>query len=150
MNYIIRKATPADITDIVALCAAHAGYEKANYNPTGKAESLEKMLFCDNPQLNCLIAESNNKIIGYATFSSECSTWNAAYYTYMDCLFLYEAYRGFGIGEALVNEIILHSNKANAHHIEWQTPVFNERAIRFYNRIGAASNEKLRFTLTFK
>jgi ribosomal protein S18 acetylase RimI-like enzyme len=149
MNYNIRKAIPADINEITALCVAHAEYEKANYEPKGKTESLEKMLFCQNPQLHCLIAESNKKIIGYTTFSSECSTWNASHYTHMDCLFLYEAFRGLGIGEALVNEIILHSKMENAHHIEWQTPVFNERAIRFYNRIGATSKEKLRFTLTF-
>jgi GNAT superfamily N-acetyltransferase len=67
----------------------------------------------------------------------------------MDCLFLCEAYRGFGIGEALVKEIIVYSKIVNAHHIEWQTPVFNRRAIKFYNRIGAVSKEKLRFTLTF-
>lgn len=149
MNYNIRKVLPADVADVVALCVAHAEYEKANYEPKGKAERLEKMLFCQTPHLHCLIVESNNEIIGYATFSNECSTWNAANYTHMDCLFLYEEYRGLGIGEALVNKIIQHSKMENAHHLEWQTPIFNERAIRFYNRIGATSKEKLRFTLTF-
>jgi RimJ/RimL family protein N-acetyltransferase len=46
-----------------------------------------------------------------------------------------------------VNKIIDFAKEANAHHIEWQTPVFNERAIKFYERIGATSKEKLRFTL---
>lgn len=148
MEYNIRMAKPADIMDIISLCIAHAEYEKANYEPSGKAEKLEKLLFCPSPNLHCLIAESENKIIGYATFSNECSTWNTDYYTHMDCLFLYEKYRGFGIGEALVKEIILYAKSKNAHHIEWQTPIFNEKAIRFYNRIGATSKEKLRFTLT--
>lgn len=147
MDYNIRKATPSDIFEIINLCVAHAEYEKASYNSVGKAERLEKMLFCENPHLHCLIAESNKKIVGYATFSCECSTWNAAYYTHMDCLFLSESYRGFGIGEALVNEIIKHSIREEAHHIEWQTPIFNERSIKFYNRIGAISKEKIRFTL---
>ena len=65
----------------------------------------------------------------------------------MDCLFIYEAYRGHGIGEALVKEIVTFAINEKAHHIEWQTPIFNERAIKFYRRIGATSKEKLRFTL---
>jgi ribosomal protein S18 acetylase RimI-like enzyme len=149
MDYKIRTATPNDLIEIIQLCIEHAAYEKANYEPSGKTEKLRKMLFCEEPQLHCLIVEINSEIVGYATFSNECSTWNADYYTHMDCLFLREQFRGFGIGEALINEIITQSKLKNTHHIEWQTPTFNERAIKFYNRIGAISKEKLRFTLTF-
>jgi hypothetical protein len=31
--------------------------------------------------------------------------------------------------------------------VQWQTPAWNEGAIRFYDRIGAVSKEKLRFFL---
>jgi len=148
MKYQIRTAVPSDIAEIIKLCAEHSEYEKAHYEPMGKAEKLAKMLFCENPKLHCLIAESSSGILGYASFSHECSTWDADYYTHMDCLFLREQYRGFGIGEALVNEVVIQSKLNNAHHIEWQTPVFNERGIKFYNRIGATSKEKQRFTLT--
>jgi GNAT superfamily N-acetyltransferase len=66
----------------------------------------------------------------------------------MDCLFLREKNRGFGIGKTLVNEIIAFSKLHKTNHIEWQTPVFNLRAIQFYNKIGASSKEKIRFTLS--
>ncbi|MFN0189729.1 MAG: N-acetyltransferase family protein [Bacteroidia bacterium] len=149
MNYLIRAAKPYDITEIINLCAEHALYEQANYDSTGKTEKLSKLLFCDHPSLFCLMAEHENEILGYATFSFEYSTWNADFYSHMDCLFLREKYRGNGIGEAFVNKIIELSKARKAHHLEWQTPIFNERAIKFYNRIGATSKEKLRFTLTF-
>jgi GNAT superfamily N-acetyltransferase len=148
MHYTIRKAIVEDINTIIELCIEHAAYEQANYNPSGKAEKLAAMLFCSNPELYCIVAECESKVIGYTTFSKECSTWNAAYYTYMDCLFLKGAYRGFGIGEALVNKVIEHSKQNNTNHIEWQTPSFNKRAIKFYERIGATANEKFRFILT--
>ena len=147
MNYKIRNANPEDIDAIIKLCIEHALYEQVIYSPDDKAEKLAEMLFNHYPQLHCLLAESENAIIGYATFSKECSTWNADFYIHMDCLYLKEQYRGHGIGETLLNKITEFGKQIHAHHIEWQTPVFNERAIKFYNRIGASSKEKLRFTL---
>jgi GNAT superfamily N-acetyltransferase len=148
MNYTIRKATFTDVNEIVKLCAEHAEYEKANYSPDGKAEQLAHYLFSENPRLFCLIAENQTEIVGYATYMYEFSTWDACLYTHMDCLFLRDFARGFGIGEALIEQIKLTSKEHNCSMIQWQTPQFNERAIKFYYRIGATSKEKLRMYLT--
>jgi GNAT superfamily N-acetyltransferase len=103
MQYTIRKALPHDVNAIIGLCAEHAMYEQAEYQTAGKAERLLVMLFDEQPRLQCLLVELAYEIIGYATFSQECSTWCADYYIHLDCLYLKEAYRGFGIGEALIN-----------------------------------------------
>jgi hypothetical protein len=39
------------------------------------------------------------------------------------------------------------AREKNCVNIQWQTPVFNKRAIKFYNRIGATGKDKVRFTL---
>ncbi len=31
--------------------------------------------------------------------------------------------------------------------IQWQTPIFNTRAMKFYERLGATANDKRRFYL---
>lgn len=118
MEYRIREAKLADIEAIINLCIAHAEYEQAEYTPHVKAEKLTKMLFCKKPKLFCLVAEKENTIIGYATYSKECSTWNAEYYVHMDCLFLHEDFRGYGIGEAMINKIINYSKSINSNYIE--------------------------------
>ncbi len=148
MQHTIRTIQKSDLDSVVALCAEHAVYEKTHYQALGKAELLARMLFCQHPQLHGLVAEIENEIIGYTTFSRECSTWNASFYVHLDCLFLKEDYRGLGIGRALIKQVLAYATQIKASHIEWQTPVFNHRAIKFYNRIGATSKEKLRFTLT--
>lgn len=148
MNYSIRKAKPSDISEIIQLCAEHAEYEKASFSSEGKAEKLSQLLFGKNPRAYCLMAESENQIVGYATYSFEFSTWDAELYTHMDCLFLRDFARGFGIGEALVHQIKKAAKENNCTIIQWQTPQFNERAIKFYYRIGATSKEKLRMYLT--
>jgi GNAT superfamily N-acetyltransferase len=144
MNYTIRKAIPADIAEIINLCGEHAEYEKAEYSSEGKAEKLSAFLFAENPRVHCLIAENENGIVGYATYMLEFSTWDADFYVHMDCLYLRDFARGFGIGEALIEEIARYANANECNQIQWQTPVFNERAIKFYYRIGATSKQKLR------
>ncbi len=148
MNYIIRQAKPTDISEIIQLCAEHAEYEKASFSSEGKAQKLAQFFFDKNPTAYCLIAESENQIVGYATYSFEFSTWDAELYTHMDCLFLRDFARGFGIGEALIEQIKTTAKQNNCSIIQWQTPQFNERAIKFYYRIGATSKEKLRMYLT--
>lgn len=147
MNYKIRIATPADVEEIINLCAEHAAYEQADYIREGKAEKLASFLFSKVPRFHCLIVENGRAILGYATYSFEFSTWDADLYTHMDCLYLRPEYRGSGIGEALIREIEEQSRLQKTDHIQWQTPTFNVRAIKFYHRIGAFSKEKVRFYL---
>lgn len=148
MNYTIRVATKHDVHDIVELCKEHAAYEKAEYNEVGKAEKLANLLSpMIRPLFNCLLVESENKVIGFASYMYELSTWDADYYVHMDCLYLRPHARGFGIGEALMKEIAKAAAGSNIKVIQWQTPIFNERAIKFYYRIGAVPKEKLRLYL---
>lgn len=151
MNYRIRSAEPKDIDEIIKLCAEHAEFEKADYSAEGKAEKLADLLFSAEAPLVSLIAENERgEILGYATFTPEISTWDADFYIYIDCLFLRPHARNFGIGEHIIREIARFARGSNCRQIQWHTPIFNERAISFYDRIGVASREKMRFYLDEK
>ncbi len=82
----IRFAKETDLAVIVDLCHQHALYEKSEYDKTGKQDKLKTHLFCDQPHLNCLVAEVNNEVVGYATYIKQFATWDADFYIYMDCL----------------------------------------------------------------
>jgi len=144
---LIRFAEETDVEDIVNLSALHAAYEKSDYNITGKVDRIAADFFGTNPPLFCLIAEVDQKPIGYATYMKQYATWDVEFYVYMDCLFVEEGYRGQGIGEKLVLKIKEEGLKLGCNLIQWQTPDFNTRAIKFYNRIGATSKSKERFFL---
>jgi GNAT superfamily N-acetyltransferase len=143
----IRFAVSTDLNALVRLCALHAAYEKAGYDVNGKEESLRQHLFKDQPNFYCLVVEQGHELIGYATYMLQFSTWDAGFYIYMDCLFLTENSRGYGIGEALIDRIKEEGRKNACALIQWQTPDFNERAIKFYHRIGATNKKKERFFL---
>lgn len=146
-SYSIRKATLEDLHVLVELCAEHAEFEHAEYSPLGKAERLREHFFGTLPSAFCLVAEVDKTLAGYATYSKEFSTWDAGFYIHLDCLFLRPSYRGYGIGEKLVEQIREEARRLGCTLIQWQTPKFNTRAIKFYERIGAKQKEKVRFYL---
>ncbi len=146
-DFNIRFAIKKDIPQIVQLCSLHAIYEKSTYDFHQKEALLNSALFSENSSLFCLVVEKDQQLIGYATYMKQFSTWDANFYIYMDCLFLTEDARGFGIGEIVVHKIKEEGKKLNCNLIQWQTPNFNIRAIKFYKRIGAHSKNKERFFL---
>jgi GNAT superfamily N-acetyltransferase len=85
--------------------------------------------------------------VGYASWSLEASTWQAAEYAHLDCLYLREATRGRGAGRLLMGAVEAEARSAGAGELQWQTPAWNEGAIRFYRRTGARDDAKARFTL---
>ncbi|MDQ0600373.1 GNAT superfamily N-acetyltransferase [Streptomyces canus] len=145
---VVRRARPEELTDVVALIAEHAVYEKAEPPAPGLEERLRPLMFgSPEPRLRCLVAELGGTVVGYATCSAEVSTWDGAEYLHMDCLFLRDGHRGLGIGEALMDAVRDEARALGVGHVEWQTPAWNDGAIRFYGRIGATSKDKRRFLL---
>ncbi len=146
----IRFAQKKDLEQIVGLCQEHAEYEQAQYESKGKPELLSNFLFCPNPILQCLVAEQEKSLVGYATFTKQFSTWDAAFYIYLDCLYLKRNVRGKGLGRQFMERIKHHAVSQDCNIIQWQTPDFNIKAINFYEKIGGLSKTKERFELNIK
>jgi GNAT superfamily N-acetyltransferase len=136
------------VPELLELIAEHAAYEKAVSAPGGSAANLSKLLFSDPARLHALVADTPaRRLVGYATWSLEVSTWQATEYAHIDCLYLRERARGFGIGQQLIAAVADEARRAGAREVQWQTPDWNDGAIRFYERLGAHHSSKQRFTL---
>ncbi|MFD9943514.1 GNAT family N-acetyltransferase [Nonomuraea sp. NPDC059023] len=149
MNARVRPAVPADLPRVAELATEHTAYEKAPPPPPDLAGRLSALLFgAAVPRLRCLVAETpSGEVVGYATCAAEVSTWAGSEYLHMDCLFLNEASRGHGLGRLLMAAVVELARELGLPYVQWQTPVWNEGAIRFYDRLGARSLEKHRYTL---
>jgi GNAT superfamily N-acetyltransferase len=145
--YFIRPCTPADLPEVVSLCRRHADHECASYDESGKIARLNDLLFGNDPRLHCWIVDVDGTASGYCTFTIDYSTWHAAPYLHMDCLYLDAPLRGAGIGRVILKKLREVAIAERCISIQWQTPAFNEGAIRFYTREGAKGNEKIRFEL---
>lgn len=146
-DVVIRYVEECDLDLLVILCEEHARYENVPYQVNGKSKSLAKYIFKAEPDLYCLVVVVDENVVGYATYMRQFSTWDACFYLYMDCLFLREEMRGFGLGERIVERIKVEAEKLNCNLIQWQTPDFNVPAIKFYRHLNAIPENKVRFFL---
>jgi GNAT superfamily N-acetyltransferase len=142
---VIRPLTAADLPALLELCAAHAEYERAPFVRDGQVLRWATSFFATAPRAWCLVVEADGRLVGYATWSHEFSTWRASEYVHVDCLYLEAAYRGRGFGRDLMLAIVERA-AARGHHLEWQTPTWNVSASRFYERLGARPAAKTRYT----
>ena len=143
---MIRAARESDLDALIALCAEHAKYERASFDPEPARRNLGRFLFGDTPRAWCIVLELDGTLAGYATYSLEFSTWRAAELVHMDCLFVRASHRNRGYGLQLMQAVI-DAARARETWIEWQTPTWNVDAIRFYDRLGATRSEKARYRL---
>ncbi|WP_010522665.1 GNAT family N-acetyltransferase [Aquimarina agarivorans] len=141
----IRIAEKRDFEPIKKLIKAHVKFEKASALSDSNINRLSNYIF-NTDVVECLVVELNNEIVGYATFTKQFSTWDANYYIYLDCLFLNEQSRGKSIGTQIMDNIKAYAKSNNCPVIQWQTPDFNKKAIDFYEKLGAESKTKERFT----
>jgi ribosomal protein S18 acetylase RimI-like enzyme len=147
MEYLIRPCKEKDLDALIILCSQHAQYERADYISNGKSDLLKDALFKPEPDLYVLVVSVADKIIGYASYTFDFSTWNARRFLYMDCLYIEPDFRNHGIGEALMRRLKEIAQVNDCVNMQWQTPVWNERAIKFYQRFGGIPKEKIRFSL---
>jgi GNAT superfamily N-acetyltransferase len=146
-KYCIRAASPCDSEALRELCAEHAAYEGASYDPRDKCERLSSALFSASPPLYAWVVEQHGKLVEYATATQEFSTWDAALFLHMDCLYLHEEARSGGLGRLLILEIARLALNPGCVNVQWQTPAWNERALSFYQRLGGEAKQKVRFLL---
>ena len=58
-----------------------------------------------------------------------------------------DGFRDFSIGEKLIDRIKSEGRKLGCTTIQWQTPYFNRRAMKFYDRVGGLGKSKKRYFL---
>ncbi|MET9696588.1 GNAT family N-acetyltransferase [Streptomyces sp. NPDC006529] len=145
----VRPARPDDLPRVVELIHEHVAYERAAPRPPGLAERLGPLLFPADglpPRLWVLVAEDPaGNTVGYAACSREFAFWDAAHHLHMDCLYLSADARGHGLGAALMAAVARLAAEQGLAQVQWQTPEWNEGAIRFYDRLGAAGAPKRRY-----
>lgn len=148
----VRHAERADLKRVAELAAQHAEYERAAPPADDLPVRLTALLFdAPAPRLRCLVAElPGGELVGYATCAPELSTWEGREYLHMDCLFLAPGHRGLGLGPLLVDAVAAEARALGLTEVQWQTPPWNEGAIRFYDRLGARAKEKVRYSLSVR
>jgi GNAT superfamily N-acetyltransferase len=136
-NLIIRSAQPEDAATLFDLINALAEYEKLSHHVTGSAEALKEHLFGDRPCIEAIVADHNEKSVGFALFFTNYSTFLTKPGIYLEDLFVLPDCRGLGIGKALLTRLAQLALERDCGRLEWSVLDWNKPAIGFYQRMGA-------------
>jgi GNAT superfamily N-acetyltransferase len=133
----IRPAGPGDIDEILRLIRALADYEKLAHEVVATADALRQTLFGPRPAAEVLLAEEGGRPVGLALFFQNYSTFLARPGIYLEDLFVDPAFRGRGIGKALLQAVAKLAVQRGCGRFEWAVLDWNTPAIEFYQALGA-------------
>ncbi|MEC4894595.1 MAG: GNAT family N-acetyltransferase [Oscillatoria sp. PMC 1051.18] len=136
-KFQIRAATSADVVAIFELIKALAESEKLSDLVTGNCEKLREHLFGEHRYIEAIVTEWEAKIVGFALFFPNYSTFLTKPGIYLEDLFVLPEYRRQGIGKEMLSYLAQLAVERDAGRLEWSVLDWNEPAIAFYQSLGA-------------
>ncbi|HIK37821.1 MAG: GNAT family N-acetyltransferase [Geminocystis sp.] len=133
----IRPARPGDVETLFELIRALADYEKLTDSVKGNPQSLAKHLFSQPAYAEAIVAEVQGKLVGFALFYPNYSTFLTKPGIHLEDLFVLPEYRRQGIGSALLKYVVNLAKERDFGRVEWNVLEWNKPAIIFYEKMGA-------------
>lgn len=140
----IRPAQRHDIPALMTLIHLKAEFDGCPQAVEATVERLEQTLFSDTPLAFVLLAEREGRAVGFATYHSIYSTFLARAGLWLDDLYICDAFRGQRIGKILIQELCRIAHDLNGGRIDWAVATTNDRAIGFYEHMGATVKHDVR------
>lgn len=135
--FLIRRAEPRDIAELLRLIAELAVYEKLADQAVGTESALRAALFGPRPSCEALLAERDGRAVGFALYFTTFSTFLCKPGLYLEDLFVEAASRGHGIGKALLARLAAIAVERDCGRFEWRVLDWNAPSIKFYESLGA-------------
>jgi GNAT superfamily N-acetyltransferase len=138
----IRPATAGDVPLVRALIAELAEYERLADAAIATDDDLHAQLFGARPAAEVLIGEVDGTPAGFALFFHNFSTFLGKRGLYLEDLFVRPAFRGAGLGKALMAELARIAVQRDCGRFEWSVLDWNAPAIGLYRGLGATGMDE--------
>lgn len=147
-GFSLRPAAPADLPAIVGLITELAEFEHLSHLLQVTPEKLRPHLFGPAPLAECWLAEPLPRLepdglvepvepIAFALAFRNFSTFLGQPGLYLEDLYVQPAWRGHGVGKALLVRLAQLAVERDCGRFEWSVLDWNQRAIGFYEGLGA-------------
>lgn len=153
VNIIIRECNAKDESAFVKLnlafmqeVMAENPYWTALKMPTEEEMTIafrEALSMPDN--ILIFVAEVNGEVIGYANTWTVFSIWSGGKALTIDDLYVASPYRRSGIGEKIMEYLILYAEQKGYRRVQLHAELGNERAHNLYRKLGFSEEEMLFF-----
>lgn len=130
----VREAVRSDAPVIAQLIVDLARYERLEHEVVWQAEQLEEALFGPGAVPRVLLAETpGGQVAGFALYFETFSTFLGMPGIWLEDLFVRPEHRQAGYGQELLGRL----RSLTSGRVEWNVLSWNEKAIDFYERLGA-------------
>ncbi len=138
----IRRAQASDAGVVYDFVCELAEYEKLKHEVVASAETLGRALFCDDARVFCEIADWEGCPAGFALWFYSFSTFRGQHGLYLEDLFVRPAFRGRGLGKALLVHLAKRAVREGCARFEWLVLDWNAPSIAFYKSLGARAMDE--------
>ncbi len=135
--HTLRPARPEDLPAIVGLITELAQFEKLEHLVVVTPESLRPHLFGPRPAAEAVVGEVGGQVVAFALFFTNFSTFLGRPGLYLEDLYVQPAHRGTGLGKTLLQHLAALAVERGCGRFEWSVLDWNQRAIDFYEAMGA-------------
>lgn len=141
-EFELREADIGDCQLILDFIKELADYEKLSHEVVATVAVLQSTLFGEHSYAEVIIAEYQNKPVGYALFFHNFSTFTGRPGIYLEDLYVKPTMRGKGFGKSLLAYIAKLAVTRQCTRFEWSVLDWNEPSIQFYRSIGAKAMDE--------
>jgi GNAT superfamily N-acetyltransferase len=142
----VRPAERKDSEAFLSLLNGLAEYESLDPPDAEGRKRLIEDAFGERPRFSVFLAEIDGKPAGYALVFETYSSFLARPKLYLEDLFVDPAFRGYGVGQALIKTCAAEAIKRGCVRMQWTVLDWNTNAMKFYQNLGA---EHLKDWLTY-
>lgn len=136
-NTAITSLTPAEIPALLELIRELARFERLEHEVQATVESLHEALFGPQPAAEALLGRCDGEVAGYAIYYFTFSSFLGRPGLWLDDLYVRPAFRGRGLGFALLQAAAGIGVERNCGRFEWTALNWNRNALEFYRELGA-------------
>ena len=133
----IRRATPRDAALVLKMIRGLAEYERLAHQMEATVGQIRRHGFGRRRYFEALICRRGRTAIGFALYFFTFSTFVGRPTLYLEDLFVLPEERGRGAGKALLSALARIAVRRGCGRLEWAVLDWNEKAFRFYRRLGA-------------
>ena len=133
----LRPAVPTDTPLILQFIRELAAYEREPQAAVAREADILRFAFGPQPLVRVVMAEWQDEPAGFALCFFNFSTWEGKPGLYLEDLFVRPAFRGKGIGKALLQHLAAMAVQEGCTRFVWQVLDWNTPAIEFYESQGA-------------
>jgi GNAT superfamily N-acetyltransferase len=137
MEITIKPIQPQDVTELLEMIKDLARFEHLEREVEATPDLLNRALFGPQPAAGALFARCDGESAGYAIYFFTFSSFIARQGIWLEDIYVRPKFRKRGLGRLLIEAVAQVGVDRNCGRYEWMALNWNERALDFYQGIGA-------------